>query len=258
MAGIETGAIGKNKVTIWETSSGRQLRSVYPPHMDNTCGIAFSPDEQYLLTGTICDSTNAGIRQWRISDGSLVRIFECDAGTAAKIIISPYQKKMLSWQIVDGEYGRNKLNIWDFENAGLLHSVTTHYRESIAFSEDARYVLTSSFSDSIAPPYYPNEQYSGEVRLWEIPGSGSAVNSVTLHSYNSYSGFPEIPHPVALSPDNKYAAWGNVDKVLLWDLKKQRLIHTFELDSAWVNVIAFFSGQCLPRNRQWRRNGPFL
>ena len=88
--------------------------------------------------------------------------------------------------------------------------------ESIAFSSDGRYIVSSS---------------SEVIKLWDA-ASGREIRSFTGHS-----GWVNV---IALSPDDKHIASGSCDKTIkLWDVASGDEIRSFTGHSGWVNTIAF-------------------
>jgi len=111
---------------------------------DNVTGIAFSPDEKYLVT---C-SFDGSVRLWEVATGKEVRRFAGHTVAAFGAAFSPDGKYILT----SGRDGTARL--WDVETGQEARRFTGHRSEvrDVAFSPVGKYILTTSFD--------------GTARLW--------------------------------------------------------------------------------------------
>jgi WD40 repeat protein len=65
---IATGRADDNNVKIWDAKSGALIRTLFGEN-NNANAIAFSPDGQYLVTGTGQPGQGLSLNLWRVADG---------------------------------------------------------------------------------------------------------------------------------------------------------------------------------------------
>lgn len=165
-------------------------------HNDNVYAIEFSPDGNYLLTG----SADKSIKIVDINTFDVIRKIDAHYGEVKDIVYSKTGNRFYS-------AGDKVIKQWSNDGVKThLYSGNVTYIWSISLSYDERYIASGSY-----------ENYA---RVWET-NSAKMVNTLKAHEKNVLA--------VAYSPDGNYFASGSLDKtVKLWDVSSGELIHTFE------------------------------
>lgn len=254
-------AESQNHVTIWDVSTWKEIRSFPVGH---PISFVFSPDERSLLIGSslygMDDSLKHNITQWNIASGELERIIppKDENNIVSTLKFSQDGRRLIS---LLGNAASGTINIIDLVNivdyeqntlqntqrvsfSPYLNFTNPYDLRGISISNDAYSVLVSSTLQDSLPaengfkyPFWEiGGEFPGEVALWEFPANGPARESKVLHTFTSYH---DVPHPVALSPDNRYAAWANLQEISIWHIASGKHFRTLKLKEGWVNVIAF-------------------
>lgn len=214
-------------------------------HLDKILSVAFSPNGQYVLTGSK-DGTG---RLWDISSGREIKVFDGwplfssdgryvivgrDDGTGQMWDISTGQeikvfknnpRGILS---PDGRYvltaGSGKVKLQDVFTGDLIKVFRCHFTDrgepgmitAIAYSPDGRYMLSTSY---------------GTIKLWEID-SGKLLRTIQNDSRHVLA--------MAFSPDSRYMLTGDTNgKAKLWELSSGRTIKNFEGHSKDIESVSF-------------------
>jgi WD40 repeat protein/uncharacterized caspase-like protein len=198
---------------LWETATGRLLRS-FDDHLSETVYSAvFSPDGQFVLSAGGGDKT---VKLWESASGRLVRRLQDHRYAVTSGSFSPDGKWLLS-----GSHD-NTLKLWEFATGLPIRSFEGHQYAvtSVAFSPDGRRVLSGSIDRT--------------VKLWE---------SATGRLLRTFEGHGEQVNSVAFSPNGRSVLSGSSDRTLkLWDSATGRLVHTFEGHQDLVRSVAFSPG----------------
>jgi WD40 repeat protein/class 3 adenylate cyclase len=179
--------------------------SVFTGHTDNITSAAYSPDGNYILTG----SADKTARLWDAHSGEEVRQFTAHTDVVTDVAFSP-----------DGTYiataGKDeRARLWDTQTGQLIRVFTHPWPvNSVTFSPDGRYIITSR---------------TDTAQLWDVQ-SGKQVRSYT-QSGNIYA--------LALSYDGKYLLTGGKAKVVhLWSVQTGIELRQFSLTVA-IRCLAF-------------------
>lgn len=200
-------------VHIWRISDGQlvQTFTAYAVGGSTNTGVtfvAFSPDGQYLATG----SKDQSVKVWRMSNGTLVSSRSDHAQQVNAVAFSP-----------DGQWLASASNdrtakLYRTSDWGLERTLTGHadYVFSLAFSPGSATVATGSWDQT--------------VRIWRVTDGG------LLFSLPHGSGVLAV----AFSPDGKTVASGAYDhSIKLWDPKRGVLVDTLLGHNAPVLTLAF-------------------
>ncbi len=222
---------------IWDIEKEEVLKTI-DAHENIISQIIFSPDEKYILTSSHDKTTKI----WNIYSGALVRTFSgnkksiaCSAVSSdfRYLVTGGWDKTIFLWDIKTGKKikefkghtdrvlgltfspdnkqfascGWDKLlKIWDIKTGNEQKSIEV-YRSNLFQVKyvNKKKIITSS---------------SKNIKLWDITTGKYEV------TYNATSG---LDNNIDLSKDKKYLAFGNFNKIKIWDIKTAELFKEFDL-----------------------------
>ena len=196
------GATSSNPtLKLWDTETGRLVRTVQRSKSSGFDDPVFSPDGRYVLA----NDENA-INLWDVETGALVRRFEDQSSDFFPVAISRDGRQLVSgtWDSAD-----SKLKLWDLETGQYVRELggSTDAATSVAISGGAELVASGS-KDKV-------------FRVW------NAQTGQLLHTSQEQEG---SVLSVAFSPDGKklLSASGGETKsaIKLWDVPTFRLLKT--------------------------------
>lgn len=224
-------------VKLWETSSGRELRSIPCEGRRDHVALAFSPDGGRLLVG----DGRGTVRIWNVSEGGEIlrfRVNEKDDGEdgdsfISRLAVSP-----------DGRFiallAGSRLRLYDARSGKLIRTFKgkTKVPDSLtgfdvepnhhdfAFTPDGRRI--ASISDRL-------------LVFWNA-GDGREVTAVPVNwdeksPSNAEEGFARFS--LAVSPDGRYVAvTRGAGAVMLWDISARRWGRTFRTHTDGLRQVA--------------------
>jgi len=179
-------------------------------HTSGVYSVAFSPDGQYALSG----SMDSILKLWDVNSGAEIRSFREHTYSVWSVAFSPDGRYALSGS------SDETLKLWDVSTGKKIRTFHGHtvYVNSVAFSPDGQYALSGSGDHTL--------------KLWDV-SSGAEIRTFHGHTAKIES--------VAFSPDGKYALSGSHDSTLkLWDVNSGAEIRTFGGNTInWVYAVAF-------------------
>jgi WD40 repeat protein len=172
-------------------------------HSDDISTVAFSPDGNYVLSGS------KNVKLWDIKSGREVRTFSTNN---SRVAFSPDGKYALSAS------SDNTLKLWDIKSGKEIRTFSGHKFgvNSVTFSPDGNYALSGGGDDAL--------------KLWDIK-SGKEVRT--------FLGQTNFGQSVAFSPDGNYAISGSREILKLWDIKTGNEIRTFLGHTESISSVAF-------------------
>jgi small GTP-binding protein len=171
--------------------------------------VAWSPDGKQVLSG----SDDKTLRQWEISSGRCLRVFEGHTDSVWSVAWSPDGKHALSGS------SDNTVRLWEISSGRCLLVFEGHTASvwSVAWSPDGKQALSGSEDKTI--------------RQWEI-SSGHCLRVFEGHTVSVWS--------VVWSPDGKQALSGSDDKtVRQWEISSGRCLSVFEGHTHRVFSVAW-------------------
>lgn len=185
-----------------------KLNAVFSSHNSDVWTVMFSPDGNWLASGSV-DST---VKVWNKENRELVLTLKQPSGVTYLafsrdgnyLTTAAYDEKVRLWKLPEGtlvkEFTGHKGTVW-----------------SVNFSPDGK-IITSSGEDA-------------SIKLWDVE-SGQLVRTLVGHTLNVWV--------VKFSPDGSQIASGSFDKtVKIWNANNYTLIHTLIDHSDAIVSLAF-------------------
>ena len=200
---------------LYQAVQDSRERSTFNGHQDSVKSVGFSPDGNYLVSG----SDDNTVKLWDVKNQSLVHTFNGHQDWVLSVGFSRDGNYLVSGSL------DKTVKLWDMKKQSLIHTFNGHQKavSSVRFSPDGNYLVSGSLDKT--------------VKLWDIE------NQSLVHTFN---GHQDRVNSVEFSPDGNYLVSGsgsiltNSGKtVKLWDVKKQSLVHTFNGHQKAVNDLGF-------------------
>ncbi len=199
-----------NSVELWQIPSGRRIKTLNR-HTDRIWSIAFSPDDQVLVSG----SDDSTIRFWRVSSGLQFNSLEAVGNSIRTLGVSDDRVRLA---FADDQH---RIQIFDLISGSNIRTLGGHTAavETIVFSPSGSTIASAGQDNTI--------------RLWEAEsGRQKAI-------FESGGG---LDRPLAFSNDAKLlAAAGDGNTFAIWDLDTLRKLRTVDRHESWVKSIMFLT-----------------
>uniref|UniRef100_A0A9L0T8K6 Superkiller complex protein 8 n=2 Tax=Equus TaxID=9789 RepID=A0A9L0T8K6_HORSE len=191
-------------IRLWDLENGKQIKSIDAGPVD-AWTLAFSPDSQYLATGTHVGKVNI----FGVESGKKEYSLDTRGKFILSIAYSPDGKYLASGAI-DGI-----INIFDIATGKLLHTLEGHAMpiRSLTFSPDSQLLVTASDD--------------GYIKIYDVQHANLA---------GTLSGHASWVLNVAFCPDDTHFVSSSSDKsVKVWDVGTRTCVHTFfdHQDQVW-------------------------
>jgi WD40 repeat protein len=160
-------------------------------HQKSTLPVAFSPDEKYLVSGSL-DRT---VKVWNAKTGELMKTLERHTGNIYDIAFHPGGKYFATCS------RDMTIRLWDFESGEVVMTYVGHDKAvlDIEFSPDGNHLFSASFD--------------GSIRLWQTK-TGKMV-----YTFSDHEG---VVNSIAVNRKGDLLASGGSDNlVILRDLSKK-------------------------------------
>ncbi len=203
---------------IWKVQTGEIIQNVRLEkdnnRIDNPYMIAFTPNDNYVVTGTL----GGDLKMWEIDSGEEFLSFTGHTHVVPEVVFTSDHQHMISvsWD--------KTVKIWDYRTGFLEKKLKGHTEpvNDIRLTADGERIITGS-TDRTAILW---DLKSGDI-LQRFEGHTSAVNSVNL------------------SKDGKYLLTGAIDGVIkIWDINQGEELITqyFVGENDWMirNNTGFF------------------
>lgn len=224
------------ELTLWDLHTGEKLWTVSTYH-DHASALQFSPDGRWLYTG----HATGAVKRWDILQGTADQILHLDA-LILSLCFSHDEKRLAIGTGFHSGLGRGTACVIDLQTGNPVGPHISHHRivQSVAFSPDDRYLLTTS-DDSSVRVWHPKTgrlaiaplPHEGELRHVAFAQSGRCLLSVTDNSVRLWNISPSAPSiqflsdhdqmgVSALSSDGRYAAAAATDHPpQIWDISSR-------------------------------------
>nr|XP_008013914.2 WD repeat-containing protein 61 isoform X1 [Chlorocebus sabaeus] len=194
-------------IRLWDLENGKQIKSIDAGPVD-AWTLAFSPDSQYLATGTHVGKVNI----FGVESGKKEYSLDTRGKFILSIAYSPDGKYLASGAI-DGI-----INIFDIATGKLLHTLEGHAMpiRSLTFSPDSQLLVTASDD--------------GYIKIYDVQHANLA---------GTLSGHASWVLNVAFCPDDTHFVSSSSDKsVKVWDVGTRTCVHTFFDHQDQVSLLA--------------------
>ena len=199
---------------LWEEGVTWTFDVVYD--LGNNNSIAFSPDGEYLATGSNDEYGIADI--WKVEDGEKYRKMDHGDWVYAVAFSPDGQYFATAGQDETRLSYNGKAVIWDINQGTKIRTIGhSRYVQAIAFSPNSAYFATTQLLLS----------YLGGLSLWRVEGTGTWDAS--------YRANTSTIQALTFNPDGEYLATGNVrtlsyllDKATLWETSSGDVMQNFE------------------------------
>lgn len=201
-----------NLIHLYNPNTGALVRDASNPEMDQVFSLAFASDSASIVSG----SADGHPRQFRVSDGALLRRFGTHTGRVDSVACSPTGPEVAS-SGTESTPADTTVKIWDKSTGALLRQLAGHSDEigQVTFSHNGAMLA------SAAGHLGPGVSADHTIRLWDV-ASGFLLRILPGHSKVSWRG--------AFSPDDATLASGgqevNSNDVKIWRVSDGALLHT--------------------------------
>jgi WD40 repeat protein len=183
-------------------------------HTDGVLAVAFSPDGQWLASG----SRDRTVRLWQVSDGTLMRTLSGHTDHVTSVAFSPDGQYLASGSR-DGQ-----IRLWQASDGSLIRLITSvSGLSALAFSPDGQYLASG---DS----YY--------VALWRV-SDGEFVRRFNFFDSVMAIAFSPNGQTIGVGSAGMIGSPGNL---ALWQVADGSLERLLEGHQGAVASVAFYGG----------------
>jgi WD40 repeat protein/serine/threonine protein kinase len=194
---------------VWDTATGKTIRTLLPPHFGPVAGVAYSDDGKTIASA----GWDKKVRLWDASTWKTRRVLEGHTDYVSCVAISPDSR------VVASGSGDHTVKLWDAASGQEVRTLRGHTGGlfSVAFSPDGR-ALASASQD-------------GTIRTWDV-ATGKEVHTLRGHTGAVLR--------VAYSRDGRrLASAGFEGNVKIWDPATGRHVRTIHADILFAMGVAF-------------------
>jgi WD40 repeat protein/uncharacterized caspase-like protein len=194
-------------VKLWETSSGRLLRTFRQQSLSINV-VAYSPDGRKFVSG----GHDQKLRVWDTETSHPLHVLEGHANEKIQRAASESDTMLMVYAVFSPDAklilsgGADKLvKLWDVATGNLVRTFAGHSEaiRAVAFSPDGKRVLSAA----------------NDIRLWET-GSGRLLKRFKASARG-------VVDSIAFSPDGIQVLAGLGERIGVWDASTGSLVRTF-------------------------------
>ena len=207
-------ALSNHGVSLWDIATGKPTQTLIG-HSGWVMTVAYSPDGKHLASGGY-DKT---VIVWDVATGQKVRRFRGHQGQLFSLAYSPDGTRILS-------AGVDSIKMWDAfqDQSSRLLNANSRSVFDLAFSNDGRFLASVDGNKM--------------VKLWDT--AITPDNGVYGKPFRSFQGGGESLLAVAVSPDDRWLAFGGADHLIrVYDLKTYRTIKTLRGHRDYIKGLDF-------------------
>ena len=235
--------------------------------LGNNHSVDFSPDGQYLATGSNDEYGIATI--WKVENGEKFRKMDHGDWVYA-VAFSPDGKYFATAGEDETRYSDDgKAIVWDMNKGTKVQTIEhSEYIRAVAFSPNSKYLATArlryseqgslflwrvqgeavwgisyraNHSTIQALTFSPNSKYlaTGNVRRYSSYLDGATLWQVSNGRASRNFDHKNGVYAVAFSPNGEYLATGNDNSVTLWEMSSGRSVRQIDLPNTRAYAIAF-------------------
>ncbi|TDL14574.1 WD40 repeat-like protein, partial [Rickenella mellea] len=204
----------KNKIwsKLFPSVSGQKISQHPAAHMKKILSVAFSPCNNYIVSG----SADKSVRIWNAETGASVgKPFEGHTDLVSSVAFSPDGNKIIS-----GSHDKT-LCIWNAKTYSIIKQLKGHTDRitSVAFSPNGEYIASGSFDRT--------------VHIWHASTSEPAKKPFQGHTSRVTS--------VAFSYDSQLIASGSYDTTIcIWNVQTGEIVGIpLRGRDNWITSVAF-------------------
>jgi WD40 repeat protein len=249
-------AVGRRPTTI---------SNALGPHRGNVNAVLFSADGSQLFAAAGEPGLFGEVRQWSVTEGKLVRVFEGHGDAVYSAALSPNGRILAT-----GSYDQ-KIKLWDVASGKELNALSGHNGAvfGLAFRPDGKILASASAdhtvklwnlengkrTDTLSQPL--KEQYAvvfskdgkrlfaggvdSRIRVWQISETAVETTNPMLDAHFAHEG---TILRLALSDDGRQLLSCADDRTAkLWDAAELKQQAVFGKQSDWVSAITFVDNE---------------
>jgi WD40 repeat protein len=205
-AALASGSTMDVAIRIWDTRSGRQIRSFGAAGVDS---LSYSPDGRRIASG----SMDNAIRVWEAETGAELLTLEGHSSWVRAVAYSPDGR-----HIAMGSTDRT-IHVWEAGDGREILTLAGHTAtvRSIMYSPDGKHIVSGAAD--------------GSVRVWDA-AKGWALQILRGHS--------SVVRAVAYDPTGRFILSGSSDtSIKVWDAGTGAELWTFAEHGGEVNALAY-------------------
>ncbi len=211
---------GEVQTTLMNLADAPGPRRQFTGHLDIINAMAFSPDGQFIVSGSCGENTEQGgfnvctvgeIILWDAATAQAVRTFTGHIDAVNTVAFSPDGQSIVSGSCAEQDEARyciqGEIILWDATTGQAIRTFSGHTDKvnAVAYSPDGQFIVSGSEDNTHI--------------LWDV-ATGEAVRTFTGHTSSV--------NPVAFSPDGQFIVSASEDKTLmLWDVSSGQAVRTF-------------------------------
>jgi WD40 repeat protein len=173
----------EGEIKVFEVGTWKQLTDIKNGHSDTVYGIAFSPDNKMLATG----SADKFVKVWELPSGKFVKSFE---GHTHHVLDVGW---MADGKLLASAGGDNTVKVWDFDKGEQARTINAHAKQvtRLLFIGKKQEFVTAGGDN--------------QVKVFNATNGGNVRN---------FAGSNDFVYAIGVSPDGSVVAAGGQDGIV--------------------------------------------